>query len=89
MKKISRIWLIRRLCQKHYKSVRPTAQQINNVIHKYGLNKYSLDSILIPNNLQPRAALGFSLIPILFLLNKLDFIDSNILDFSSSVEAFF
>ena len=43
MKKISRIWLIRRLCQKHYKSVRPTAQQINNVIHKYGLNKYSLD----------------------------------------------
>ena len=43
MKKISRIWLIRRLCLKHYKSVRPTAQQINNVIHKYGLNKYSLD----------------------------------------------
>ncbi len=43
MKKISRIWLIRRLCQKHYKSVRPTAHQINNVIHKYGLNKYSVD----------------------------------------------
>jgi len=43
VKKISRIWLIRRLCQKHYKSVRPTAHQINNVIHKYGLNKYSVD----------------------------------------------
>jgi hypothetical protein len=43
VKKISRIWLIRRLCHKHYKSVRPTAAQINNVIHKYGLNKYSLD----------------------------------------------
>ena len=37
------MWLIRRLCQKHYKSVRPTAHQINNVIHKYGLNKYSVD----------------------------------------------
>ena len=43
MKKISRMWLIRRLCQKHYKSVRPTAHQINNVIHKYGLNKYGVD----------------------------------------------
>ena len=44
------------------------------------LNKYGLDSILIPNNLQPRAALGFSLVPILFILNKLDFIGSDVLD---------
>ena len=44
------------------------------------LNKYGLDSISIPNNLQPRAALGFSLVPILFILNKLDFIGSDVLD---------
>ena len=41
--KISRMWIIRKLCQKHYKSVRPTAHQINNVIHMYKLNKYSVD----------------------------------------------
>jgi len=43
VKKISRIWLIRRLCHKHYKSVRPTASQINNVIHMYKLNRYGVD----------------------------------------------
>ena len=42
-RKVSRMWVIRQLCKKHYDSVRPTASQINNVIHKYGLNKYSLD----------------------------------------------
>ena len=42
-KKISRMWVIRELCKKHYRTVRPTASQINNVIHKYGLNKYSVD----------------------------------------------
>ena len=41
--KISRIKLIRRLVQKEYKSVRPTAIQINEIIHKYGLNKYTSD----------------------------------------------
>ena len=43
-RKISRLWVIRQLCKKHYpKTVRPTASQINNVIHKYGLNKYGVD----------------------------------------------
>ena len=42
-KKISRMWIIRELCKKHYKAVRPTAKQINNVIHMYKLNRYSLD----------------------------------------------
>ena len=41
--KISRIKLIRRLVQKEYKSVRPTAIQINEIIHKYGLDKYTSD----------------------------------------------
>ena len=41
--KISRLWIIRKLCQKHYKSARPTASQINNVIHMYKLNRYSVD----------------------------------------------
>ena len=42
-KKISRIWIIRELCKKHYKTARPTAKQINNVIHMYKLNRYSVD----------------------------------------------
>ena len=42
-KKISRMWVIRELCKKHYKAVRPTAKQINNVIHMYKLNRYSVD----------------------------------------------
>ena len=42
-RKISRMWIIRELCKKHYKAVRPTAKQINNVIHMYKLNRYSVD----------------------------------------------
>ena len=41
--KISRIKLIRKLVQKEYKSVRPTAIQIQEIIHKYGLNRYTSD----------------------------------------------
>ena len=41
--KVSRMWIIRQLCKKHYRTVRPTASQINNVIHKYKLNRYSVD----------------------------------------------
>ena len=41
--KISRYQVIRRLVRKEYKAVRPTAEQINAVIHKYGLNKYTAD----------------------------------------------
>ena len=42
-KKISRIWVIRELCKKKYKSVRPTAVQIKAVIDEYGLNRYTAD----------------------------------------------
>ena len=42
-RKISRMWIIRELCKKHYKAGRPTAKQINNVIHMYKLNRYSVD----------------------------------------------
>jgi len=42
-KKISRIWVIRKLCQKKYGTVRPTAKQINEIIHEYSLNKYTTD----------------------------------------------
>jgi len=42
-KKISRLWIIRKLCQKHYQTAHPTAEQINNVIHRYGLNRYTTD----------------------------------------------
>ena len=41
--KISRMWIIRQLCKKHYQTVRPTAHQINNIIHMYKLNRYSVD----------------------------------------------
>ena len=41
--KISRFQLIRKLVRKEYKSVRPTAIQINAVIEKDGLNRYTKD----------------------------------------------
>ncbi len=41
--KISRLQLIQKLVRKRYKSVRPTAKQINEIIHAYGLNKYTSD----------------------------------------------
>ena len=41
--RISRVWLIRKLCQKHFKAVRPTAMQINNIIKKYKLSRYTED----------------------------------------------
>ena len=37
------MWLIRKLCQKHFKAVRPTAMQINNIIKKYKLSRYTED----------------------------------------------
>ena len=39
--KVSRIEVIRRLCRKEYGAVRPTADKINAVIKKYGLNLYT------------------------------------------------
>lgn len=42
-KKISRVWLIRKLCQKHFKAVRPTAIQINNIIKRYNLSRFTED----------------------------------------------
>jgi len=42
-KKISRVWIIRQLCQKHFKAVRPTAIQMLNLIKKYNLNMYTED----------------------------------------------
>ena len=41
--KVSRIDVIRRLCRKEYGAVRPTADKINAVIKKYGLNLYTED----------------------------------------------
>ena len=41
--KVSRIEVIRRLCRKEYGAVRPTADKINAVIKKYGLNLYTGD----------------------------------------------
>jgi hypothetical protein len=41
--KVSRIEVIRRLCKKEYGAVRPTADKINAVIKKYGLNLYTED----------------------------------------------
>ena len=34
-KKISRMWIIRELCKKHYRTVRPTASQINHLTFVY------------------------------------------------------
>tara|TARA_R100001594_G_C4019907_1_gene258918 strand:- start:310 stop:510 length:201 start_codon:yes stop_codon:yes gene_type:complete len=42
-RQVSRIWVIRELCKKKYKSVRPTAVQIKEVIDAHGLNKYTAD----------------------------------------------
>ena len=42
-KKISRIWVIRQLCLKKFKTKRPTAIQIKTVIHENGLNRYTVD----------------------------------------------
>ena len=41
--KISRIQMIQKLVRKRYKSVRPTAKQINEIIHLHGLNKFTKD----------------------------------------------
>ena len=41
--KVSRSDVIRRLCRKEYGAVRPTADKINAVIKKYGLNLYTED----------------------------------------------
>ena len=41
--------------------------------------KYSFDKVIIPSGLQPRAALAFSFIPILFVLYKLNIISNNFL----------
>ena len=41
--KVSRIEVIRRLCKREYGAVRPTADKINAVIKKYGLNLYTED----------------------------------------------
>ena len=41
--KVSRYELIRKLVRKEYKAKRPTAEQINAIIHKYKLNKYTAD----------------------------------------------
>ena len=42
-RQVSRIWVIRELCKKKYKSVRPTAVQIKEVIDEYDLNRYTAD----------------------------------------------
>ena len=41
--KISRVKLIQKLVRKKYKAKRPTAKQINEIIHEYGLNRYTKD----------------------------------------------
>ena len=41
--RVSRFKVIQKLVKKKYKSKRPTAIQINAVIEKYGLNKYTKD----------------------------------------------
>ena len=41
--KVSRLKVIQMLVRKRYKAKRPTAEQINEIIHKYGLNKYTSD----------------------------------------------
>ena len=43
MKKVSRLWIIRQLCIKKFGAKRPTAKQINEIIHKYNLNRYTTD----------------------------------------------
>ena len=41
--KVSRLGVIRKLCVKEYGTVHPTADKINVVIKKYGLNLYTED----------------------------------------------
>ena len=41
--KISRVQLIQKLVRKRYKAKRPTAEQINEIIHAYGLNRFTAD----------------------------------------------
>ena len=41
-------------------------------------SKYDYDAVIIPSGLQPRAALAFSFIPLLYILYKLEVITSNI-----------
>jgi len=42
-KKVSRLWVIRQLCLKHFGAKRPTAIQINTIIKSYDLNRYTSD----------------------------------------------
>ena len=42
-RKVSRLWVIRQLCLKHFGAKRPTAKQISEVIHAYKLNRYTAD----------------------------------------------
>ena len=42
-RKISRMWVIRQLCLKHFRAKRPTAIQINTIIKSYNLNRYTSD----------------------------------------------
>ena len=41
--KVSRLKVIQMLVRKRYKAKRPTAEQINEIIHAYNLNKYTAD----------------------------------------------
>ena len=41
--KISRMWLIRELCKKHFGAKRPTAIEINTIVKSFGLNRYTED----------------------------------------------
>jgi hypothetical protein len=41
--KISRMWIIQKLCQKKHGTVRPTAIQISTVIRDWNLNRYTID----------------------------------------------
>jgi hypothetical protein len=36
------MWVIRKLCQKKYGTIHPTAIQINTVIRDWNLNKYTI-----------------------------------------------
>ncbi len=42
-RKVTRMWVIRQLCLKAFGAKRPTAKQINEVIHEYGLNRYTAE----------------------------------------------
>ena len=44
--------------------------------------KYSFDKVIIPSGLQPRAALAYSFIPILFVLLKMNIISNKFLEWS-------